>query len=285
MMHKLASALVLDCDLSEVRLLLERYSGVLLDAPSELLRESIAQYAESLNLATAADLVALLRSSPAQCDGLLEILLADESGFLRCPALFEALAKRVLPQIELRKSGDNPRALRIWSAGCSTGEEPYSIAISVCEALQGSASGWNISIIASDIRNNALAAAERGVYAKTAVKGLPHHWLTTYFARLGNHFLVKPRLRNLVVFTPMNLAQANFIGRFDCIVCVDVLSRFSASQRSVLLQRLHMFLEPGGYLLLGEKEKISTHSSFQSETYAKYTYYRRPIAAAAHSGR
>ena len=285
MMTKLASTLVLDCDLSEVRLLLERYAGVLLDAPSEFLRESIANYGESLNLATGADLVALLHSFPEQCDGLLESLLADESAFLRCPPLFEALAKQVLPQIELRKSGENPRSLRIWSAGCSTGEEAYSIALSVCEALQGSGAGWNIHIIASDIRRDALAVAERGVYPAAVLNALPRPWLTTYFARLGDHFLVKPRLRNLVTFTPMNLAQVNFIGRFDCIVCVDVLSRFSATQRSALVQRLHMFLEPGGYLLLGGNEKVGAESSFQSETYAQYTYYRRPFAAAARSGR
>jgi len=284
-MPNLASALVLDCDLSELRLLLERYAGVLLDQSSDFLRETIAAYAASVHTTTGTELIAALRSSPADCDGLLEILLADQSCFFGHPELFETVEKCVLPQIGQRKSADNPRSLRVLSSGCSTGEEPYSIAISVCEALNGTCAGWNIHIIGSDIRRGALAAAERGLYTEAALKAIPRHWLTTYFARVGDHFLVKPRLRNLVTFTPMNLAQANFIGRFDCIFCVDVLSRFSNGQRSALLQRLHMFLEPGGYLFVGEGEKVGSESGFETESYLNCTYYQRPMASAARTGR
>jgi len=284
-MHNLASALVLDCDVSEVRLLLERHAGVLLEQSSDFLRESIAAYAASVQMTAGADLIAALRSSGAHCDGLLEILLADHSTFFRCPELYDALENRVLPQMEERKSADNPRSLRILSAGCSTGEEPYSIALSLCEALKGSSAGWKIHIIGSDIRRGALAAAERGLYTEAALKAVPRHWLSTYFARVGDHFLVKPRVRNLVTFTPMNLARANFIGRFDCIFCVDVLAQFSAGQRSALLERLHMFLEPGGYLFVGQDEKVGPESGFQRESYLDCTYYQRPIAVAARSGR
>jgi chemotaxis methyl-accepting protein methylase len=284
-MPNLASALVLDCDVSEVRLLLERYAGVLLDQSSDFLRENIAAYAASVHTSTGTELIAALRSSPADCDGLLEVLLADQSAFFGHPELFETLEKRVLSQLEQRKSADNPRSLRILSAGCSTGEEAYSIAISVCEALSGSCAGWNIHIIGSDIRRGALATAERGLYTEAALKSIPRHWLMTYLARVGDHFLVKPRVRNLLTFTPMNLAQANFIGRFDCIFCVDVLSHFSAGQRSALLQRLHMFLEPGGYLFVGEGEKVGSESGFETEAYLNCTYYQRPMATAARTGR
>lgn len=284
-MQNLASALVLDCDLSEVRLLLERYAGVLLGQSSNFLRECIAAYAASAQMKTGADFIAALRSSPVHCNGLLEILLADHSTFFRYAELFDTFEKRVLPQIEQRNPADHPRSLRILSAGCSTGEEPYSIALSVCEALSGSSAGWNIHIIGVDIRRGALAIADRGLYPETALKAVPRHWLATYFARVGNHFLIKPRVRNLVTFTPMNLAQANFIGRFDCIFCVDVLSQFSAGQRSALLQRLQMFLEPGGYLFVGQDEKVGPESGLQKESYLNCTYYQRPMAVAARSGR
>ena len=284
-MYRLASALVLDCDLSELRLLLERYAGVLLDQSSDYLRERIAQYAASVQIRTGADLIASLRASAAECDGLLEILLDHHGSFLHHPELLDVFEQCVLPQIERRKQNDNPRSLRVLSAGCSSGEEPYSIAMSICEALNGSCSGWNIHIIASDIRRGALSFAERGLYPEEALRALPREWLPTYFSRVGNHFLIKPRVRNLVTFTPMNLAQANFIGRFDCIFCVDVLSYFSAGQRSALLQRLHMFLEPGGCLFVGEAERVTSEFGFQSESYLNCTYYRRTIAAAARSGR
>ena len=285
-MHKLAGkAIVLDSDLSEIRLLLERYAGVLIDHDSQNFRSTVAEYADSRHLMSGAELIALLRSSPAHSEGLLENLLAGETGFFRYPALFETFQKTMIPEVAHRKSGQNARSLRIWSAGCSTGEEAYSIAISVCEMLQSSCESWNIHIVASDIRREALTIAERGVYPHAALGQLPREWIASYFARVGDHLLVKPRLRNLITFTAMNLAQANFIGRFDCIFCLDVLPHFSASQRAALLQRLHMFLEPGGYLFLGDGERIGPGSPFASETQGNLIYYRRPLAAAARAGR
>jgi two-component system CheB/CheR fusion protein len=104
-----------------------------------------------------------------------------------------------------------------------------------------------------------------------------------FFARLGEHFLVKPRLRNLVTFTQANLVQPAYIGRFDCIFCLDVLSHFSSAQRTALLERLQLYLEPGGYLILGEEEKISSSAGKflpQDEPFL----YRKPMIAAAKSG-
>ena len=99
---------------------------------------------------------------------------------------------------------------------------------------------------------------------------------------MGDHFLVKPRLRNLITFSPVNLIQANFIGHFDCVFCLDVLPHLSMTPRSALLERLRMFLEPGGYLFVGETEKLGGDSNSR---YLNYNYYRRPLAAAARSGR
>lgn len=284
MMHKLASALILDSDLSELRLLIERHAGVLIDEPSESLRASLVEYAESAHVSTGAELVALFSSSDSHRDELLEMFLPGETSFCRYPTVFDTLRKHILPAIEHNSEGDGPRPLRILSAGCSTGEEPYSIALSLCEALQGTGAGWSVHIIAGDIRRRALAIAERGLYQEPLLQKLPRTWLSTYFSRVGDHFLIKPRVRNLVTFAPMNLTQANFIGRFDCIFCMDVLSRFSSSQRNSLLKRLYMFLEPGGYLLVGDCERLSPEG-FQSESYLDCTYYRRPMAAAARSAR
>ncbi len=285
-MHKLAGkAIVLDSDLSEIRLLLERYAGVLIDHDSEKFRAAVADYADFRHLNSGAELIALLRSSSAHCDGLLENLISGETSFFRYPQLFAAFQKAVMPEIAARKAGENPRSLRIWSAGCSTGEEAYSVAVSVCETLRGGSESWNIHIVASDIRREALTLAERGLYHEAALADLPREWIASYFARVGDHLLVKPRLRNLITFTPMNLAQANFIGRFDCIFCLDVLPHFSACQRIALLQRLHMFLEPGGYLFLGEEERIGPGANFMVETQGNCTYYRRALTAAAHAGK
>lgn len=288
MVHKFfrASMAVLDCEISEIRLLLERHAGVLLDKPSEVLGDCIAGYLESRHLNSAAYLIGALRNSSPECDALLEHLLPGDTTFFGYPAAFEALERRVLPELKQRKRADNPRSLRIWSAGCSSGEEAYSIAISVCQALNGEGGGWNVHIVASDIRQRALDSAERGLYPERALDNIPRHLITRYFSRVGNHLLVKPRLLNLVTFTAMNLTQASFIGRFDCIFCMNVLPHFSLTQRSALLERLHLYLEPGGYLLVGQKEKLpAANVNFNPRSYLACTYYQRPLAAAAKSGR
>jgi hypothetical protein len=100
------------------------------------------------------------------------------------------------------------------------------------------------------------------------------------------HLLVKPRLRSLVTFNCMNLARPGYIGRFDCIFCMDVLPHFSRAQRNALLERLHLYLEPGGYLFLSQTEKLGpTNLNFRSETFDGYTFHRKPLAASAAYGR
>ncbi len=115
---------------------------------------------------------------------------------------------------------------------------------------------------------------------------LPRSLVQSYFAKVDQHFLAKPRLRNLITFTQMNLARPAYLGRFDCIFCMDVLPHFSTGQRIALTQRLHLYLEPGGYLLLGNGEKLPTADvTFQSESHKNFTLYRKPFAAAAKAGK
>ena len=278
--------LVLEHELSELRLLMERQGGVLLDCPQDVLCAKVGEYLESRRLKSVADLLGRLQASDTECESLLAHLLDGDTGFFRHPGAFSVFQGQVLPELNSRKMADNPQSLRIWSAGCSTGEEAYSIGLSVCEAMSGSAMGWSIHILASDIRQEALTFAERGLYPQSALAALPRPQVQSYFAKVGHHFLAKPRLRNLITFTQMNLARPAYLGRFDCIFCMDVLPRFSSAQRVALAQRLHLYLEPGGYLVLGDGEKLHTADvTFQSETHKNFTLYRKPFAAAARAGR
>ncbi len=286
-MHRLSTAAaVLEHELSEVRLVLERKTGILLGTSSQALSGVIAEFLESQRMGSASELIEKLQSSEAECEKLAEQLLDGETRFFRYPAAFESLAKMVVPDLQSRKPGDHSRTVRIWSAGCSTGEEAYSIAISVCEAVNGSSGGWNVHIVASDIRQQALEFAKRGLYPPAAVQLLPHHVVHGYFAKVGEHFLVKPRVRNLVTFALMNLARPAYLGQFDCIFCMDVLPHFSAGQRAALVQRLHLYLQPGGYLFLGEGEKLpAADVTFNPQKNGEYTLYQKPKAAAAKSGK
>ncbi len=364
-MHKLiATSTILEHELSELRLLVERQTGVVLDCPNSALAAHLADYVEAQGLGSSTTLLERMRSAdqdPASLPALLDGLVNVNTGFFRHPGALNALARHVVPQLCARKSADGPSPLRIWSAGCGSGEETYSIAMAVCDALShnGSAgtngnassngngngsgksaarsggiaesaaassanlgSGLSIHIVGSDLLPHNIEAADRGVYPQSALDGLPPATIRNYFSKISSpvvapevvenefdeegrnqngsqgkngaangcqnaaHLLVKPRLRSLVTFNCMNLARPGYIGRFDCIFCMDVLPHFSRAQRIALLERLHLYLEPGGYLFLSQTEKLSAPNlNFRSETFDGYTFHRKPLAASAAYGR
>jgi chemotaxis methyl-accepting protein methylase len=278
--------LVLEHELSELRLLLERQAGVLLPSPQDLLSAKVSEYLEARRLNSVADLMGRLQASDSECERLLEQLLDAETGFFRHPAAFAAFDQQILPELRARKLSDQGQSLRILSAGCSSGEEAYSIGLSLCRTMEAGGAGWTIHILASDIRQTALTFAERGLYPYAAMQSIAKPLLQSYFARVDQHYLAKPRLRNLITFTQMNLARPAYLGRFDCIFCMDVLPHFSAAQRVALTQRLHLYLEPGGFLLLGDGEKLpAADVTFQTEAHKNATLYRKPFAAAARAGK
>jgi chemotaxis methyl-accepting protein methylase len=131
-----------------------------------------------------------------------------------------------------------------------------------------------------------LQVAERGLYPQSSLRHVSRELVQAYFAKVGQQLLVKPRLRNLVTFTPTNLVAPSYIGRFDCIFCIDVLPHFSTAQRIALVQRLHLYLEPGGYLFLGDGEKIPAMDvTFNYHKNADYILYQKPLTAAAKAGK
>jgi len=359
-MHRLmAGVTILEHELSELRLLVERQSGILLDCPNSALAAHVADYLEREELDSPAALLARLRAAdldPAVLAEFLDGVLNVNTGFFRHPGAMNALARQVIPQLYARKSDDGASTLRIWSAGCGTGEEAYSIAMACCEAIpaangNGLANGngngngskgagrsggiadasassssspvrdWSIHIVGSDLLPSAIRIAERGLYPQSALTGLPPVAIRACFSKIGSpngnglaeipqngstngngsssngnsstngssngaHLLVKPRLRSLVTFNTMNLTKPVYIGRFDCIFCMDVLPHLSRAQRVALMERLHLYLEPGGYLFLSQTEKLCTPNlNFRAETYDGYTCYRKPMAASAAYGR
>jgi chemotaxis methyl-accepting protein methylase len=368
----MAGVTILEHELSELRLLVERQTGILLDCPNSALAAHVAEYLDSQELESAVSLMDRLRASdqdPSTLPTFLDGVLNVNTGFFRHPGAMNALARQVIPQLYTRKSDDGFCTLRIWSAGCSTGEEAYSIAMALCDALpagnangcgNGSSNGnggrdareksaitrnggiaenclpsapgqsmkdWSIHIVGSDLLPSAIGVAERGLYPQSALTGLPPAAIRACFSKIGSpnggqngaqeapqnptsngsgngsanvvnatngtngssngaHLLVKPRLRSLVTFNTMNLTKPVYIGRFDCIFCMDVLPHLSRAQRTALLERLHLYLEPGGYLFLSQTEKLcAPNLNFRSETFDGYTFHRKPLAASAAYGR
>jgi chemotaxis protein methyltransferase CheR len=245
-------------DLAELRFLIERRSGILFDeSRTRFLSTNVREHMRRKKLTRGADLLRLIRNSSTEYERLLERLLTQETSFFRYPAVYQALRQRALPELHAKKFWDNPRSLRIWSAGCSTGEEPYSIAIGLMETLEFP-EAWNIEILATDISRTALDVAEQGRYSRRDLAMLSPEQLETYFMPSDDDgYEVKPRLRSIVTFAQMNLAQMVYMGRFDCIFCMNVLIYFSENLRATLIRSFHEYLETDGYLFLGHAESIA----------------------------
>ena len=270
-------------ELAEIRLFIERRSGILFDeSRTRFLSSRLAKHLNHRRLAHGTDLLRLISASNAEYEALLEILLTQETSFRRYPAVYEALEKRVLPEVHGKKFWHNPRSLRIWSAGCSTGQEPYSIAMSLQETLEFP-DGWNIEILATDISRHALDVAQRGQYSRRELASLASDQIETYFrSASGDQYRVKPRLRNMITFAQMNLTQMVYMGRFDCIFCMNVLIYFSEDLRAKLIRSFHECLEPDGYLFLGHAESVAKAKvDLEAIVISDSLIYRKSVARTA----
>jgi chemotaxis protein methyltransferase CheR len=284
--HPVTPAMLSDSELDEIRTLIEQRSAILFDASRErFFSTRIREYLEEKGVRTGAELARHIRGSSTEYEALIERLLTQETSFFRYPEVFDALERKILPEVQERKFWDNPRTLRIWSAGCSTGEEPYSIAITVCEALKF-AEAWEIEILATDISRRALRHAERGAYAKRGLENLPPARIENYFTASKHGYQVKPRIRRMISFVQMNLVESVYVGKVDCIFCMNVLMYFSEQRRLAILRRFYDALEPGGYFLLGHSETLS-HSPVQFEpvVISGCRLYRKPGAKSAETRR
>ncbi|HXQ25654.1 MAG TPA: protein-glutamate O-methyltransferase CheR [Candidatus Acidoferrales bacterium] len=280
--HPVTAPRLTESELDQIRTLIENRSAILFDSSRErFFSTRVREHLEEKGLASGSDLLGRVRGSSIEYEALLERLLTQETSFFRYPAVFEALEKKILPEVQERKFWENPRTLRIWSAGCSTGEEPYSIAITVLDALKF-AEAWEIEILATDVSRRALRHAERGVYSKRSLQEVSLRQVETYFTSTKHGFQVAPRIRRMISFAQMNLVEPVYVGKIDCIFCMNVLMYFSDEHRLAILRRFYDALEPGGYFLLGHSETLSNAPmKFEPMVLGDCRLYRKPGAVEA----
>jgi chemotaxis protein methyltransferase CheR len=266
-------------ELSEIRMLIEERTGICFDQSRErFFVTRVREQLQARGFERGTDFLRAARKTNLEYEALLERVLTQETTFFRYPAVYEAFEKRALAELHIKKFWKNPRTLRIWSAGCSTGEEPYSIAITVADALSF-ADAWNVEILATDVSRLALKHAENAMYSGRSLSSVSEKQLATHFVPMEIGHQVKPRLRKMVNFTQMNLASAVYLGRMDVIFCMNVLIYFSEERRRSLVQRFYDTLEPGGYLFLGHSESISKMPvKFQAIVLNDCILYRKPTA-------
>ncbi len=272
-------------ELSEIRMLIEERTGIHFDESRErFFSTRVHEHLHAREQQRGCDLLRTIRKSNVEYEALLERLLTQETSFFRYPAVYDAFEKRVLPELHSKKFWTNPRTLRLWSAGCSTGEEPYSIAITIVDSLSF-ADAWNVEILATDVGRQALRHAERATYSGRSIGSVSEKQLAAHFTPVDGGFQVKPRLRKMISFAQMNLASPVYLGRMDLIFCMNVLIYFTEERRQTLVQRFYEALEPGGYLFLGHSESISKMPvKFQAIVLGDCILYRKPTAEELYKG-
>src|SRR6201981_1557759 len=192
-------------ELSETRMLIEERTSIQFDESRQrFFSTRVRERMDRKGHARGTDLLRSIRKSNFEFQELLESLLTQETSFFRYPGVFESFEKRILPELHIKKFWKNPRSLRIWSAGCSTGEEPYSIAITVADTLSFS-DAWNVEILATDIGRHALATAEHGIYSGRSIASVSERQLAAHFQPAEAGSEVRTRLRKMVNFVHMNL--------------------------------------------------------------------------------
>ncbi|MCA9127694.1 MAG: protein-glutamate O-methyltransferase CheR [Planctomycetales bacterium] len=212
---------------------------------------------------------------------IIDRMTTHETLFFRDTAPFEALKNKVFPElIDSKERTASPRTLRIWSAACSTGQEPYSIAITLHELL-GSFKGWDISILATDVSELAIQSASEGIYSAHQVeRGLPLNLRNKYFEQCDRGWRISDSLRSPIRFRRFNLLESfTGLGTFDVILCRNVAIYFTSENRQDLFSRMAKTLHNDGYLFVGSAESLNDHSSlFRMEQHCRATVYR-PVAA------
>ncbi|SDJ11080.1 chemotaxis protein methyltransferase CheR [Frankineae bacterium MT45] len=207
-------------------------------------------------------------------DDIVEALTTNETSWFRDSQPFVALETEILPK--LSRSVRGTRNVRIWSAACSTGQEPYSIGMIVKDSLLGTGAG-GCEILATDIAPGIIAQAQRGTYTQGEVnRGLPAMKLVKHFSKSGMHWQINEDIRKMVTFRQLNLAHAlPAMGQFDVVFLRNVLIYFSVETRREILQRIRAVCRPDAYLLLGGAETtIGVDDSWVREQIGRVPVYR-----------
>lgn len=199
------------------------------------------------------DYARVLDKDPSEYEALFNELTINVTSFFRHKVAFKALKEVVLPAL-IDRYRDRQGYLRIWSAGCATGQEPYSIAVLLLEALGFGTKRQDITILATDIDAEVLERARKGVFSLTEIEGIRRVWLNAYFVHHNNSFCVQPVIREMASFREHNLTSDQPYYDIDLVVCRNVLIYFTPASQTNVLKGFYEGLNEEGFLLLGRSE-------------------------------
>jgi chemotaxis protein methyltransferase CheR len=238
--------------------LIRKHSGLVLTRDKAYLLESrLLPVARKWRLKSLAELAAALRgqADSGMVRDVVEAMTTNESFFFRDVKPFDQFKSFVLPHLLRARAAT--RSIRIWSAACSSGQEPYSLAMILSEQ-RAQLAGWRVEILATDLSTEILDKAQAGLYSQFEVqRGLPIQLLVKYFKQQGERWQIDPAIRAMVSFRQLNLLDdMAALGRFDVIFCRNVLIYFDQPTKTLVLDRLSRQMAPDGHLYLGGAETV-----------------------------
>ncbi|HTR67109.1 MAG TPA: protein-glutamate O-methyltransferase CheR [Terriglobales bacterium] len=249
--------------LVRVRDLVYQVAGIFQpDNKLRLLEDRCGKRMQVLGVSTLKDYYDCLTIKPirqAELIALLNEITIGETCFFRNQPQLDAVRNVVLPKIVEARAKLPLRNLRIWSAGCSTGEEPYTLSMLMLEEIGDRMKGWNFEIQATDLNERSIAHAKHAVYGGYSTRNLTAHFKQKYFSARGEDLVVTPEVKTRVTINRLNLsddARMAFMKGFDIIFCCNVLIYFDAASKRKVIQHFYNNLMPHGYFFLGHSESL-----------------------------
>lgn len=272
-------------DMDEFRLLrdfIHQYCGLFFSDESKyLLEKRLNKRLVELRLNCFRDYYYQLRygqNCEQELAAAIDLLTTNETYFFREDFQLCAFTQEVLPELVRSKAEKGVKSLRIWSAGCSSGEEPYTLAMLLLESPL--LSGWTIEIIGTDISQRVLKIARDGLYGKNSFRATDHKYLQRYFTPLENRWQIASQVKDLVSISHLNFFDNNrvaLLGEMDAIFCRNVIIYFDLEAKKRVIRTLHDRLKPGGYLLLGHSESLMNISAdFKLRHFTNDMLYQKP---------
>ncbi|MCD6569405.1 MAG: protein-glutamate O-methyltransferase, partial [Deltaproteobacteria bacterium] len=225
-----------------------------------LLVARLSKRLRALNLKTFGQYYKYLQHSPNASDELIRLInriTTNKTDFFREKHHFDFLYNELLPSIIDKGERSGRRRLRIWSAGCSSGEEPYSIAIVTTNAFKNK-KGWDVKILATDLDTDILRKATEGIYPAQTVSPIPQEYISRFFKKINGAYHVKDEIKGMIVFRRLNLMDPAFPmkGPFDIIFCRNVIIYFDLNTKINLISKFYNLLKEDGYIFVGHSESL-----------------------------
>lgn len=276
-----------DPDYLKIRDVIYRVSGIYHpESKLYLLAERCGRRMQALSVKTAAEYLDHLTLRPnreAELRLLLNEITIGETCMFRSMPQLDAVRRIILPQIIESKSKMGFRRLRVWSAGCSTGEEPYTLAMLLLEESQAMLKGWTFEVAATDLNERSLETAKAGVYGDYGLRNTPDHYKRRFMMPDGKNFRVNDEVKSIITFSRVNLQDDSrmlFMKGMDIIFCCNVLIYFDGASKSRVIHHFFSNLLPGGYLLLGTSESLfQVNDEFRLVHFPQATaYWKAPLS-------